>query len=112
MNRSVRATVASAEELRKENLMSGKPKLQSTPRHISVVAVPDSTASTLFGIYDVLAYVERLGLASSGSAPFHVDIVGEARGPLALASGVTVDVQRALGTLDARDVLDVLADAL
>lgn len=87
--------------------MSGKPKLQSTPRHISVVAVPDSTASTLFGIYDVLAYVERLGLASSGSAPFHVDIVGDTKGPLALASGVTVDVQRALGTLDSSDVLIV-----
>jgi len=87
--------------------MSGRPAPRSTPRHISVVAVANSTASTLFGIYDVLAYVERQGLASTGSAAFHVDIVGEVKGPLALASGVTVDVQRAIGTIDASDILIV-----
>jgi transcriptional regulator GlxA family with amidase domain len=107
MNRSVRATVDGGEELGKEKLMISKPKLHSMPRHISVVAVADSTASTLFGIYDVLAYVERQSLASSGFAPLHVEIVGEATGPLGLASGVTVDVQRALGTLDASDVVIV-----
>ena len=50
----------------------------STPRHISVVAVTDSTVSTLFGIYDVLAFVERASAA--GAAPFHVEIVGEGAG--------------------------------
>jgi transcriptional regulator GlxA family with amidase domain len=80
---------------------------RSTPFHISVVAVPDSTASTLFGIYDVLAYVERQSLASTGSAAFHVQIVGEAKQPLALASGVTVEVQRAIETIDASDILIV-----
>ena len=87
--------------------MSGKAKLRSTHRHISVVAVPDSTASTLFGIYDVLAYVERQSPSLSEHTPFHVDIVGETKGPLALASGVTVNVQRAMDTLDASDVLIV-----
>jgi transcriptional regulator GlxA family with amidase domain len=80
---------------------------RSTPRHISIVAVPDSTASTLFGIYDVLAYVELRSLAATGSAAFHAEIVGEAQGPLALASGVTVNVQRAIGTIDASDILIV-----
>src|SRR5690348_1316026 len=87
--------------------MSARSVTRSTPRHISVVAVANSTASTLFGIYDVLAYVERLGLSATGSAAFHVDLVGEAKGPLALASGVTVDVQRAIGTLDASDIVVV-----
>ena len=87
--------------------MSGRSAPRSTPRHISVVAVANSTASTLFGIYDVLAYVERQTQSSTGSAAFHVEIVGEAKGPLALASGVTVDVQRAIATLDASDILIV-----
>src|SRR3954466_1239779 len=87
--------------------MHKRPATQSTPRHISIVAVASNTASTLFGIYDVLAYVERQGLSTSGSAAFHVEIVGEATGPLPLASGVTVDVQRAIDTLEASDILIV-----
>jgi transcriptional regulator GlxA family with amidase domain len=87
--------------------MARRPAFPSTPRHISVVAVPHSTASTLFGIYDVLTYVERQSLASTGSAAFNVEIVGETKGPLTLASGVTVDVQRAIGTIEASDILIV-----
>src|SRR5690349_22601607 len=83
------------------------PMPRSTPHHISVVAVANSTASTLFGIYDVLAYVQHQTQASTGSAALQVEIVGEAKGPLALASGVTVEVQRAIGTIDASDILIV-----
>jgi transcriptional regulator GlxA family with amidase domain len=85
--------------------MQRTPARRSTPRHISLVALADNTASTLFGIYDVLAYVERQSLSSSGSAAFHVEIVGEATGRLALASGVTIDVQRAIDTIEASDIL-------
>src|SRR5688500_6421421 len=88
-------------------VMHRRPPPPSTPRHISIVAVANNSASTLFGIYDVLAYVERQGLSSSGSAAFHVEIVGEAAGPLALASGVTVEVQRAIDTIEASDILIV-----
>jgi len=49
--------------------MPRTPAPRSTQRHISVVAVANSTASTLFGIYDVLAYVENRSLATTGSAP-------------------------------------------
>jgi transcriptional regulator GlxA family with amidase domain len=76
-------------------------------RHVSIVAVPDATVSTLFGIYDVLTFFERRDPAAAASAPFRVEIVGEAVGPLALASGVTVDVQRAVDTIDASDILIV-----
>jgi transcriptional regulator GlxA family with amidase domain len=72
-----------------------------------VLAVADSTVSTLFGIYDVLAFVERQSIASTGRAPFHVEIVGETQGPLALASGVTVEVQRSIDTIVASDILIV-----
>src|SRR6476469_3033473 len=87
--------------------MPRTPAPRSTPRHISIVAIADSTASTLFGIYDVLTYVEQQSLSSTGSAAFHVEIVGESKGPLALASGVTVEVQRAIETIDASDIVIV-----
>jgi transcriptional regulator GlxA family with amidase domain len=78
-----------------------------TRRHVSIVAVPDATVSTLFGIYDVLTFFERRDPAAAAMAPFRVEIVGETAGPLALASGVTVDVQRAIDTIDASDILIV-----
>ena len=74
-------------------------------RHVSVLAVPDATVSTLFGIFDVMSVFERMEPSPAARAPFHVEIVGEAVGPVGLASGVTVDVHRAIGTLDATDIV-------
>src|SRR5262245_9741347 len=102
-----RERLESVRSCQEDEQMPKSPAPRSTPRHISVVAVANSTASTLFGIYDVLAYVERQGLASTGTAALHVEIVGETKGPLALASGVTVEVQRAIETIDSSDILIV-----
>jgi transcriptional regulator GlxA family with amidase domain len=81
------------------------PRLGLARRHVSIVAVPDATVSTLFGIFDVLTVFERLDPPPAGGAPFHVEIVGEAAGPVRLASGVTVDAHRAIDTLDATDIV-------
>jgi transcriptional regulator GlxA family with amidase domain len=63
----------------------------STSRHVSLVAVPDVAASTLFGIFDVMNAFSIYGVAPSGGAvPFHAEIVGETAGPLPVASG-TID---------------------
>ena len=88
--------------------MASKPStLRSTPRHVSIVAVPDATVSTLFGIYDVMTVFERMDQPVAGDPPFRVEIVGHAVGPLALASGVTIQVQRAIDTIDASDIVIV-----
>jgi len=87
--------------------MRGTPAVRSTPRHVSVIAVPEATVSTLFGIYDVMSVFERMDPPAAGAAPFHVEIVGERVGPLALASGVTIDVHRAIDTIDATDIVIV-----
>jgi len=87
--------------------MREKPAVRSTPRHVSVVAVADATVSTLFGIYDVMSVFERVDPPRAGAAPFHVEIVGERVGPLALASGVTIEVHRAIDTIDATDIVIV-----
>ena len=71
-----------------------------TPRHVSLVALPEASISTLFGIFDVMNAFALMGLSPSGLTPFHIEIVGEAVGPLGLASGVPVNVQRAIDTVD------------
>lgn len=99
-------------------------------RHVSLVALPDAVVSTLYGIYDVMNAPALLGrstvagrsslmppprgdgAAASETAPqqrrpFQIEIVGERAGPLALASGVAVDVQRAVDDIDATDIVIV-----
>jgi transcriptional regulator GlxA family with amidase domain len=79
-----------------------------TPRHVSLVALPDAVVSTLYGIYDVMNAFTLTRVSSVGkSAPFQVDIVGEAVGPLSLASGVPVDVQRSIDDIEASDIVIV-----
>lgn len=75
---------------------------------IGLVALPDAVISTLAGIYDVLNGAAMMGLTIPGaSRPFHVKIVGEKLGPLALASGVPIDVQRTIDDVTACDIVIV-----
>jgi transcriptional regulator GlxA family with amidase domain len=46
-------------------------------------------------------------LSPAGAAPFHVEIVGDTVGPLALASGVPVNVQRPIVTIEMSDIVIV-----
>jgi transcriptional regulator GlxA family with amidase domain len=80
------------------------------PRHVSLVALPDAVVSTLSGIFDVMNAFALMGLPNkrTGSqVPFHVEIVGEAVGPLALASGVPINVQRAIAEIETTDIVIV-----
>src|SRR5688500_18265990 len=80
---------------------------KSPSRHVSLVALPDAAISTLFGIFDVMNAFALMGLSPDGAAPFHVEIVSEAVGPLVLASGVPVEVQREIATVAAIDIVIV-----
>lgn len=76
------------------------------PLHVSLVALPDAVISTLSGIFDVLnafARMDGLGAGAGARPPFHVEIVGEAAGALGLASGLPIEVQRAVAEVDATD---------
>jgi transcriptional regulator GlxA family with amidase domain len=82
----------------------------ASPLHVSVVALPDAIASTLFGVYDVMNAFALMGLSNARSGtrpPFEVEIVGETAGPLELASRVPVNVQRAISTVDSSDIVIV-----
>lgn len=82
----------------------------SEPFHVSLVAIPEATVSTLSGIFDVMnafTMMSRLGEGSLGASPFRVDIVGQRTGPLELASHVPVTVQRSIASLDTTDIIIV-----
>jgi transcriptional regulator GlxA family with amidase domain len=83
-----------------------KPPAPSAARHISLVALPDAGFATLAGIYDVFNAHKLMGL-STAQAPFEVEIVGEATGPLDIASGVPVTVQRGIADVTATDIVIV-----
>jgi transcriptional regulator GlxA family with amidase domain len=77
---------------------------------ISLVALPDAVISTLSGLYDVMnafALMEVPVANGRGGAPFRVEIVGEKPGPMELASGLPISVQRAVAEVEATDVVIV-----
>lgn len=77
-------------------------------RHVSLVGFPDAVASTLYGVYDVMNAFALADLFQNVlRAPFHVEIVGEQVGPLMLASGVPIEVQRSIDDLEATDIVIV-----
>jgi len=79
-------------------------------RHVSLVALPDAVVSTLFGIFDVMnafVFIDPAQGETGAPALFQVDIVGEAVGPMDLASGVPVNVRRAIDTIETTDIVIV-----
>jgi len=78
-------------------------------RHVALLALPDAVISTLAGIYDVMNAPAMLSRMADplAPAPFQIEIVGEAVGPLDLVSGVPIQVQRSIDTLDASDIVIV-----
>lgn len=78
--------------------------MRPAPLHVSLIALPEMAVSTLAGLYDVL----RAPAAFGGEGTmFRVEIVGEAVGPLELVSGVPFQVQRAIETIEATDIVIV-----
>jgi transcriptional regulator GlxA family with amidase domain len=85
-------------------------RLETGPANVSIVAIPDAVISTLSGIYDVMnafAIMDGLGTEPAGASPFSTEIVGEAVGPLDLASGVPTNVQCPVDKLTATDIVIV-----
>jgi transcriptional regulator GlxA family with amidase domain len=76
--------------------------------HVSLVALPEASISTLAGIFDVLHGPALLGLGGpNASPPFRVDVVGETKGPMTLASGVPFEVRRTLDEVETTDIIIV-----
>jgi transcriptional regulator GlxA family with amidase domain len=80
------------------------------PLHVSLIAIPDAVISTLSGIYDVLNAFKILAKAGDvfpEHPPFTVEIVGETKGPVALASGLPITANRGIEDVSATDIVIV-----
>lgn len=78
--------------------------------HVSLVAIPDASISTLHGLYDVLngfRVLKGFDASIPETPPFDVEIVGDAPGSLMLASGLPARVHRGVGDVDATDIVIV-----
>lgn len=81
------------------------PSTGPQPRRVSLLALPEATIGTLTGIYDVMNSATLMGVTRE--PPFLVEVVGERTGPLKLASGMPVEVQRAIADVDSTDIVIV-----
>jgi transcriptional regulator GlxA family with amidase domain len=87
---------------------SAKP--MTKPLHVSLIAIPDASISTLHGLYDVLngfRMLRHLDDAIPESPPFAVEIVGEQSGAVTLASGLQARTHRGVDEVDATDIVIV-----
>jgi transcriptional regulator GlxA family with amidase domain len=86
-----------------------EPRTLSSTTRVSLVALPDSAASTLFGVLDAMNALSLIRPAASAGAPapFRTQIVSEQSGRLSIASGVTVDVERGVDELDTPELVIV-----
>lgn len=67
-----------------------------TPIRVSLVALPEAMPSTLMGLHDVLTAAGSVPTVDAPLAtdPFRIEIVGERRGPMRLATGLPLEVGR------------------
>jgi transcriptional regulator GlxA family with amidase domain len=81
----------------------------SRPVRVSVLAIPEAVLSTLGGIFDVMNAFAVLPATSAlqRPPPFRVEIVGVEEGPLYLASGLPITVQRSVSSIAATDIVIV-----
>jgi transcriptional regulator GlxA family with amidase domain len=82
----------------------------TTQLHVSLVAIPETAISTLAGIYDVLNSVRLLTPFADGAArwpSFRIDVVGETRTAVNLASGLPIQPHRGFEEIEATDILIV-----
>jgi transcriptional regulator GlxA family with amidase domain len=83
---------------------------KTLPMHVSLVAIPDATISTLTGIYDVLGAFKMLSALEPSlpsEPPFEVEIVSTRRGSVSLVSGMPVEATRGVDELGHTDIVIV-----
>lgn len=82
---------------------------QASPVRVSILATPECVLSALSGVYDLMnAFsILRLGRAPDAPPPFRVEILGERMGPLTLASGLPIQIQRTVEEVPSSDIVIV-----
>lgn len=76
-----------------------------SPVRISLLAIPDSMALPINGIYESLCILEALNPAGTDGPSFEVEIVGRDRGPLETPTGLPILVNRSFDEVESTDVV-------
>ena len=80
--------------------------------HVSLIAIPEASASVLFGMHDLMnAFPQMQGIIPGlpEITPFAVEVVGEAAGELTVAGGTPIRVQRGYAEVTQTDIIVVPA---
>lgn len=80
--------------------------------HVSLIAVPEASASVMFGMSDLLnAFPQMQGIIPGlpEVTPFQVEVVGEQAGELTVAGSATIHVHRSCRDLERSDIVIVPA---
>ena len=89
----------------------GEPSVEKRPVHVSLVVFPQSDPSILYGVFDTLWAAGRLWNTLRGLPPgeplFVPRIVAARRGPVELATGVTIVAQDGIDDVAETDVVFV-----
>lgn len=83
---------------------------ETSPIHVSLVALPGTLAMPIAGLYEVLTVFPVVASFHSGmpaSPPFAVDIVGSAQTTVTAGSGLPITIQRAVDKIERTDIVIV-----
>jgi transcriptional regulator GlxA family with amidase domain len=72
---------------------------------VSIVALPESMATPIHGLYETLRMVDVVGPGDGRSQLFEVEVVGLEPGPLYGACGLPLEVQRPVGEVEHTDIV-------
>jgi transcriptional regulator GlxA family with amidase domain len=72
------------------------------PIHVSLVIVPETAASTLMGLYDVLNMPRDI---APDGAPFELEIVAEHAKPLMTSSGIAIQPHKTVDDIGRTDIV-------
>lgn len=75
------------------------------PRHVSIVALPESMATPVHGLYETLKMLDAVAGRDRTSPLFDVDVVGVDAGPLYGACGLPIEVQRPVREIRNTDIV-------
>jgi transcriptional regulator GlxA family with amidase domain len=89
-----------------------KPAMSPKSVHVSLIAIPEVSASVLFGMHDLMnAFPQMQGIIPGlpEVTPFAVEVVGESAGELMVAGCTPIRVQRCIGDISRTDIIVVPA---
>lgn len=78
---------------------------RTSPIHVSLVAIPESMAFPVTGLYETLQILGMMEIPGIDGPLFEVEIVGREQGTLQTATGLPITVQRSFRDVERTDIV-------